>query len=74
MVSPPDTGLVPVRTRRDLLAARLKCIAASQKENDPLRTVAESTVTRRLLTTKGWRDAGTRALTRASADAVPVEE
>ena len=69
-----EAGLVPVRTRRDLLAARLKCTAASQKEDDPLRTMAESTVTRRLLTTKGWRDAGTRALTRASADAVPVEE
>ncbi|XP_043216170.1 uncharacterized protein LOC122378769 [Amphibalanus amphitrite] len=59
-----EAGLVPVRARRDLLAARLSCLAASQRSGDPLRAVAEATAPRRLRTTTGWRDTGARALER----------
>ncbi|KAF0297157.1 putative RNA-directed DNA polymerase from transposon BS [Amphibalanus amphitrite] len=69
-----EAGLVPVRARRDLLAARLSCLAASQRSGDPLRAVAEATAPRRLRTTTGWRDTGARALVSAGVRDVPVEE
>ena len=69
-----EAGLVPVRVRREELAARLVCVAASQRRGDPLRAVAEGTAPRRLLTTTGWRDVGGRALERAGVQGVPVEE
>ncbi|KAF0307222.1 Retrovirus-related Pol polyprotein from type-1 retrotransposable element R1 4 [Amphibalanus amphitrite] len=69
-----EAGLVPVRARRDLLAARLSCLAASQRSGDPLRAVAEATAPWRLRTTTGWRDTGARALVSAGVRDVPVEE
>ena len=69
-----EAGMVPVRVRRELLAARLACTAASQRRDDPLRTVAEVKAPRRLLTVKGWRDTASDALARSGAEGVPVEE
>ena len=45
-----EVGMVPVKVRRELLAARLACTAASQRSDDPLRTVAEAKAPRILLT------------------------
>ena len=69
-----EAGLVPVRTRRDVLAARLAWTAASQREDDPLRAVATSTALRRLRTTTGWRDVGRGAVALAGVLETPVEE
>ena len=69
-----EAGLVPVRSGRELLAARLVCTAVSLKQDDPLRSIAESTALKRLRTTTGWREEGARALARADATSVRVEE
>ena len=69
-----EAGMVPVRARREVLAARLTGVAASQRSDDPLRAVAERVTPRRLLATTGWRDVGARALTRAGVSDAPVEE
>ena len=69
-----EAGMVPVRTRREVLAARLAWTAASQREDDPLRAVAKSTAPRRLRTTTGWHDVGRGAAARADVRETPVEE
>ena len=69
-----EAGMVPVRTRREVLAARLAWTAASQREDDPLRAVATSTAPRRLRTTTGWRDVGRGAAARAGVLETLVEE
>ena len=69
-----EAGMVPVRTRREVLAARLAWTAASQREDDPLRAVATNTAPRRLRTTTGWRDAGRGAAARAGVPETLVEE
>ena len=69
-----EAGMVPVRARREVLAARLTGVAASQQSDDPLRAVAERVAPRRLLTTTGWRDVGARPLTGAGVSDAPVEE
>ena len=68
-----EAGLVPVRTRREVLAARLVCTAESQGADDPLRATATKTAPRRLQTT-GWRDLGREALARVGLHGTPVEE
>jgi len=69
-----EAGMVPVRTRREVLAARLTGTAASQQPDNPLRVVAEAVHPRRLLTTTGWRDVGAVTAERAGVRGVPVEE
>ena len=68
-----EAGMVPVRVRREVLAARLTATAASQRADDPLRETAARTAPRRLRTT-GWRDMGREAITRLDLREVPVEE
>ncbi|KAF0305651.1 Ribonuclease H [Amphibalanus amphitrite] len=48
-------------------------LAASLPEGDPLRTVGEAVVPRRLRTTEGWREVGLAALSAAGAKDIPVE-
>ena len=69
-----EAGLIPVRARRESLAARLAGVTASQKPGDPLRVIAESTAQRRLLTVTGWREVAAGALERAGLHGVPIEE
>ena len=68
-----EAGMVPVRARREVLAARLATTAASQRADDPLREIAAGTAPRRLHTT-GWRDMGRQAVTRLGLQETPVEE
>ena len=68
-----EAGMLPAHTRRRVVAARMFCRAVSLPEADPLRTVAESSVRRRLRTT-GWRDIGRAALAEAGAADAVVEQ
>ena len=69
-----EAGLVPLRTRREVLAAWLASTATSQRPEDPLQAIAERTASRRLRTTTGWRCAGKEAAARTNVLGVPVEE
>ena len=48
-----EAGLVSVCVRREELAARLVCVATSQRKEDPLNAAAEGKTPRRPLTTTG---------------------
>ena len=69
-----EAGLVPVRVRRGILAARMLSSALSLPPSDPLRQVAELDPPRRLTATTGWRWLGAQALRLSGVGEVPVEE
>ena len=69
-----EAGLVPVRVRRGILAARMLSSALSLPPSDPLRQVAELDPPRRLTATTGWRWLGAQALRLSGVGDVPVEE
>ncbi|KAF0287547.1 putative RNA-directed DNA polymerase from transposon BS [Amphibalanus amphitrite] len=67
-----EAGMTDAWSRRQALAARMVGLAASLPEGDPLRSVGEAVVPRRLKTT-GWREVGAAALAAADARDIPVE-
>lgn len=67
-----EAGQVPVEVRRNTLAARLLAKAKSLPVSDPLRTVADAVVTRRLSSVTGWRDVG-QSVWAAAGVTAPIE-
>ena len=53
-----EAGQVPVSARRLTLAARFLAKARALPETDPLRTIADASVPRRLSSVTGWRELG----------------
>ena len=67
-----EAGLAPVADRRLSLAGRFLAKARSLPATDPLRTVADTTVNRRLTSITGWRDLGEEAW-RLAGMVYPIE-
>ena len=68
-----EAGMADAQSRRCALAARMVGLAASLPEGDPLRSIGETTLRRRLKTTTGWREVGGSAMATVCARDTPIE-
>ena len=67
-----EAGLIPVAARRTMVAARFLAKARALPTEDPLRRVADASVSPRLHSITGWRKEGL-AEWRAAGVVAPIE-